>query len=234
MLCFCVVSPSFLVWFFFPPFFTVVLGSLLLLFFSPLLFWVRSSLSPICSWGATSQLCFPWAFGRQTSPVQRFCCPTMLLFWHQFSKAVSWFLAYTQQLCSIWPTKIIRAKIWRIDITWRILPSCITALPTIAKHLINGFHCTFIFDLKSGNLECSWCRAKVDTLLFGSYHPRSLYTCIILPLAMASCTFLAFLVSAYERGFHVFNLWCLHPLSSLDLVFVHLHFIQCLYQVPNF
>lgn len=159
-----------------------------------------------------------------------FTCAKILLSYNavvltSILKSCQLILAYTQQLCSIWPAEIIRAKIWRIDITWRILPSCITALPTIAKHLINGFHCTFIFDLKSGNLECSWCRAKVDTLLFGSYHPWSLYTCIILPLAMASCTFPAFLVSAYERGFHVFNHWCFHP---LDLIFVHLHFIQCL------
>lgn len=41
--------PLFLFGFFFPPF-TVVLGYFLLLFLSPLLFRVRSSLSPICLW----------------------------------------------------------------------------------------------------------------------------------------------------------------------------------------
>jgi hypothetical protein len=181
MLCFCVVSPSFLVWFFFPPFLHCCFGFLLVVVFSPLLFRVRSSLSPICSWEQQANCVF-----LEHLEDRLHLCKDFVVLDFVVSKVVSWFLAYTQQLCSIWPAEIIRAKIWRIDITWRILLSCITPLPTIAKHLINGFHCTFIFDLKSGNLECSWCRAKVDTLLFGSYHPRSLYTCIILPLAMAS------------------------------------------------
>jgi lipid-A-disaccharide synthase-like uncharacterized protein len=99
MVCFCVVSPSFLLWFFFPPFFTVVLGFFLLLFLSPLLFRVRFP-SLLFAHGSNKPTVFPLSIWETD-----FTCAKILLSYNAI--VLTSILKSCQLIFSIYPTTVV-------------------------------------------------------------------------------------------------------------------------------